>query len=79
MQAIILALLLSLQHWSYPGRLDNYLQTTHKVNVSGMTLSQMLTLHDSIHEREKGQPKVAPKLTRPTRVFNRPLRSILRR
>lgn len=37
-------------HWTYPGSIDSHLQTEHGVSVSGMSRSQMLNLHDSLHE-----------------------------
>jgi hypothetical protein len=36
--------------WTYPGELSDHLQQTHGVSTSGLSHSQMLNLHDSIHE-----------------------------
>lgn len=37
-------------HWSYPGSIEWHLQHDHGVNTSGMSHTQMLFLHDSLHE-----------------------------
>jgi hypothetical protein len=44
----------SSSHWTYPGDITSHLQTTHGQNVSGMSTEQQLSLHDSIHESQRG-------------------------
>ena len=39
----------SSNHWSYPGSINNHLTQDHGVDVSGMSVEQMLNLHDSLH------------------------------
>lgn len=42
-------------HWSYPGTIDNHLESTHGVSTAGMTREQKLSLHDSLHEGTANQ------------------------
>lgn len=46
-------------HWTFPGSIDNHLQTGHGVNPSGMSQEQMLNMHDALHEG-RSVPQVAP-------------------
>lgn len=38
------------QHWTYPGDLSSHLASSHGVNTQGMSHSEQLALHDSIHK-----------------------------
>jgi hypothetical protein len=40
-------------HWTYPGDIASHLQNDHGQSVSGMSVDQQLTLHDSIHESQR--------------------------
>lgn len=46
------------QHWTYPGSIEHHLRVDHGVDTRGMTFSQMLYMHDALHEQAKS--------TRPT-------------
>lgn len=44
----------SSNHWSYPGDISTHMQTAHGQDVYGMSVEQQLSLHDSIHESQRG-------------------------
>jgi hypothetical protein len=37
-------------HWSFPGTIENHLESTHGVATAGMSRQEKLNLHDSLHE-----------------------------
>ena len=42
------------QHYTYPGTIQHHLQFDHGIDTRGLTQSQMLYLHDSLHESRSG-------------------------
>lgn len=42
-------------HWSYPGTIDNHLESTHGVATAGLSRQEKLNLHDSLHEGTASQ------------------------
>jgi hypothetical protein len=47
---VIVPVVSSSSHWSYPGDITTHLQSAHGQNVSGMSIEQQLNLHDALHE-----------------------------
>jgi hypothetical protein len=41
-------------HWSYPGEIRQHLASGHGVNASGMSREEAESLHDSLHNAERG-------------------------
>lgn len=55
--------------WTWPGAIEQHLYATHGLNVSGMSYTDMLRLHDSLHDQEHGghmQPMHSYVQTHPT-------------
>ena len=77
--SLLLVLLFSLaasstanaQHWSYPGSIEHHLRADHGIDTRGMTSSQMLYLHDSLHESGSLNRHASAQPTRRLRLFRR--------
>jgi hypothetical protein len=41
-------------HWTYPGEIRQHLASGHGVNASGMSREEAESLHDSLHNAERG-------------------------
>lgn len=57
--------------WTYPGNISTHLSSTHGVDVSGMSVSDQLRLHDSMHEAERGSSTVRYSVASPVRSYVR--------
>jgi hypothetical protein len=47
-------------HWTFPGSIENHLQSGHGINTSNMSRDQMLSLHDSLHEGKVSTTQPSP-------------------
>lgn len=66
--------------WTYPGQIDDHLLTGHGVDPSGMTPSQMVQLHNDLHN---GQTTFSPqartvRYTTQNSLRSRPVRGVFR-
>jgi len=41
-------------HWTYPGEIRQHLASGHRVKASGMSREEAESLHDSLHNAERG-------------------------
>lgn len=65
--------------WTYPGNISTHLSSTHGVDVSGMSVSDQLRLHDSMHEAERGSSTVRYSVANPVQYStSQPVRSYVR-
>jgi len=60
----------SAQHWTYPGSIEHHLRADHGIDTRGMSQSQMLHIHDSLHESGRAPVTSKQRFTR-LRIFRR--------
>jgi len=60
----------SAQHWTYPGSIEHHLRADHGIDTRGMSQSQMLYMHDSLHESGRTPATSKQRFTR-LRIFRR--------
>ena len=58
-------------HWTYPGTIENHLESTHGVATAGMSRQEKLNLHDSLHEGTETAPQATyPSVQSTTKAFS---------
>ena len=58
-------------HWTYPGTIEHHLRADHGIDTRGMSQSQMLYLHDSLHESATHRPVQTKQRFTRLRIFRR--------